>query len=531
MNWFLNRRLSTKLLLSFSAVLSLAIVLGVFAILELANVNRTAAEMEATLVPSMRAAADMNARAGDYRTAELQHILGAGPSEKRVFDKALAEIHKAFVAADKDYQPMLSTPEEKTLWAAFHRDWDAYMINNKKIIELSSNGFSEGAKEAVGADSQKNFDAARRNLSELVALNVQRIQSANQRGAANYAKARTTILGTLAVTMALGLGLALSVARLVSAPLKRAVKIAQAVAAGNLGSRIEVTTHDETGQLLTALAEMNHSLGVVVGSVRDSADRIAASSVQIASSSADLSQRSEIQAANLEEAAASTEELTGTVRNNAEAARKATELASSASDVAERGSVVVQRVVDTMAQISTSSRKISEIIGVIDGIAFQTNILALNAAVEAARAGEQGRGFAVVASEVRSLAQRSAVAAKEIKELISLSVHHVQAGAGLVGDAGKTIEEIVTQVRGVSQLVIAISAATSEQGAGITQINDTVTDLDRNTQQNATLVQYSAAAANALQHEAGQLVEAVRAFRLEGEEIVEAETHAETAAA
>ena len=309
-------------------------------------------------------------------------------------------------------------------------------------------------------------------------------------------------------------GLGTLVARRIVKPLNEAVSVAQKVAAGDLTSTIEVKTRDETGQLLAALKDMNESLVKIVGEVRSGTDSIATASKQIASGNVDLSQRTEEQASSLEETASSMEELTSTVTQNAENAMQANQLAASASGVAVKGGAVVGQVVTTMSSINESSKKIVDIISVIDGIAFQTNILALNAAVEAARAGEQGRGFAVVASEVRTLAQRSAAAAKEIKELISDSVHKVEDGTKLVDEAGKTMEEIVSSVKRVTDIMAEISAASQEQSSGIEQVNQAVTQMDEVTQQNAALVEEAAAAAESMQEQAQNLTQAVSVFKL-----------------
>jgi methyl-accepting chemotaxis protein len=304
------------------------------------------------------------------------------------------------------------------------------------------------------------------------------------------------------------------ITRTITRPLAQAVKAAETVAAGDLSSRIEARYRDETGQLLDALKRMNASLVAMVTNVRDASESIATGSTQIATGSVDLSQRTEEQASNLQQTAASMEELTATVKHNADTARQATELAASASTVAAQGGTMVSNVVRTMDDISSSSRKISDIIGVIDGIAFQTNILALNAAVEAARAGEQGRGFAVVAGEVRSLAQRSANAAKEIKTLISESVEKVDNGTRLVADAGQTMDNIVNQVKHVSDLIGEISLSNQEQNSGIGQIGQAVNQLDTVTQQNAALVEESAAAAESLKHQAAKLADLVKVFKV-----------------
>ncbi|HEY8100732.1 MAG TPA: methyl-accepting chemotaxis protein [Burkholderiaceae bacterium] len=330
-----------------------------------------------------------------------------------------------------------------------------------------------------------------------------------------WARLATFASGAL-VFMSLLVAFSLSVARSISRPLNEAVRIAQTVAAGDLTSRIEVDGNDEASQLLRALKDMNESLVRIVGEVRVSTDTIATASGQIASGNMDLSARTESQASSLEKTASSMEELTSTVKQNADNARQANQLAVSASEVAVKGGSVVTQVVDTMGSINASSKKIVDIIGVIDGIAFQTNILALNAAVEAARAGEQGRGFAVVAAEVRNLAQRSAGAAKEIKTLIGDSVDKVDIGAKLVDQAGATMQEIVDSVRRVTDIMSEITAASQEQMSGIEQVNGAVTQMDSSTQQNAALVEEAAAAAQSLRDQAGKLSQVVSVFKLDG---------------
>jgi methyl-accepting chemotaxis protein len=297
-------------------------------------------------------------------------------------------------------------------------------------------------------------------------------------------------------------------------PIKSAVIAARTVASGDLTGTIDVNSTDEIGQLSQALKDMNDSLVQIVSDVRVGTETIATASAEIAAGNLDLSSRTEHQASSLEETASSMEELTSTVRQNADNARQANQLALSAAEVASKGGAVVSQVVDTMSSINASSKKIVDIIGVIDGIAFQTNILALNAAVEAARAGEQGRGFAVVATEVRNLAQRSASAAKEIKELIGDSVMKVDAGAKLVDQAGVTMTEIVASVRRVTDIMGEISSASHEQMAGIEQINEAITQMDQVTQQNAALVEQASAAASTMQEQTEHLSNVVDVFKL-----------------
>ncbi|MGJ7523431.1 methyl-accepting chemotaxis protein [Variovorax sp. LT1P1] len=340
------------------------------------------------------------------------------------------------------------------------------------------------------------------------------MDSTFQKAESDAAREKSLLAALTTIALLLGAGSSWVLARGITRPIQRAVDVAQTVAAGDLTSRIEVQSRDETGLLMEALRAMNDSLAKVVGEVRNGTDTIATASGQIAAGNQDLSSRTEEQASSLQQTAASMEELTSTVKQNADNAHQANQLAASASEVAIRGGSVVSQVVDTMGSINTSSKKIVDIIAVIDGIAFQTNILALNAAVEAARAGEQGRGFAVVASEVRSLAQRSAAAAKEIKVLIDDSVNKVAAGSLQVEEAGKTMQEIVASVRRVTDIMGEISSASQEQTQGIDQINQAITQMDQVTQQNAALVEEAAAAAGSMQEQAGTLVDVVGAFKL-----------------
>ena len=386
----------------------------------------------------------------------------------------------------------------------------------KGFDAFKASGFDPSVGDAVVAGVD-------REPSTLLTAAAQKIaaDSATVSAQAAVTARRATYISLLLMVSigALAMAGAVLFSRTVSRPLLRALGCAQAVSIGDLSIELDASGKDEIGQLLEALKHMQQSLSRVVSEVRRSAEGVATASAEIASGNLDLSSRTEEQAASLQETAASMEEITATIRQNASNAVNASALASDASATATRGGQVMEQVVTTMQGISESSSKVTEIIGVIDSIAFQTNILALNAAVEAARAGEQGRGFAVVASEVRTLAQRSAAAAKEIKSLISQSTDRVHAGSALVGGAGQIIAEIVGSVQRVTDIVGEISSASKEQASGIEQVNIAVTQMDEVTQQNAALVEQASAAAQALSEQANGLREAVAVFKLSGESV------------
>jgi methyl-accepting chemotaxis protein len=402
------------------------------------------------------------------------------------------------------------------LVAAQGRQLDAYAAVLGPIADQLQQAQIDAAVALAYAgkadDSVKQLQAGIDSLRKLQQARLAALRTELADGATLAARLRLLLVGA---TLALFVPLMWLTLRSIAGPLDEAIGLARRIARGDLGSRLQVRGRDEPAQLVHALLAMQDELRRLVGQVRASADSIQVASAEVASGNQDLSQRTEQAAASLQQTASATQQLTGNVRQSAEAAGQANQLAASACGVAQRGGEVVAQVVATMDAISASSRKIADIIGVIDGIAFQTNILALNAAVEAARAGEQGRGFAVVAGEVRSLAQRSADAAKEIKALIGGSVDKVEAGSRLVQDAGSTMGEIVASVRRVSDIIGEISAAAGEQSGGIGQVNQAVGQLDRMTQQNAALVEQSAAAAESLKDQASRLAGMVAGFRLQ----------------
>jgi methyl-accepting chemotaxis protein len=409
--------------------------------------------------------------------------------------------------------------EERAALAAVATQQKAFNDAMAKAQELKTGGQQDQASAQVK-------DVAKPALAGMITAQ-QTLMTMHEQGArmlrdkSGAERMRTVYIVSAAMSLIIGL-VALGtwyLQRTICVPLKQVVDVAHAIGEGDLTIRIDTNRQDEIGEVLRSLHHMGESLARMVGEVRSGADSINTASAEIASGNQDLSIRTEQTASNLQAAASSMDQLTGTVKQSADSARQANQLASSAAEVAARGGAVVSQVVSTMDEINTSSKKINDIIGVIDGIAFQTNILALNAAVEAARAGEQGRGFAVVASEVRNLAQRSAQAAKEIKALIGASVDKVESGSKLVADAGETMREIVNSVQRVTDIIGEITAASTEQSDGIGQVNSSVVQLDQMTQQNAALVEQSAAAAESLKDQASKLAQVVSVFKLESHHV------------
>jgi len=512
---FLNLNIANRLRLGFGVLTVLLVVVASVGLHYLDKLNDVSTDMAEGVWPRARqvnVALD-NVRGSMARVGQL--VANTDPAAQSGINERLSanvdEINQAFDKLD----PLLVTPTGKALMADAKTQRDGYLAVVAQVRALVKDGKHDEASALAYGKGYEALHALAGSLRKQVDFQEGRFNGMNDQADATYALALRIIIGVAVAAVLLALATTILITRSVIRPLRRAVEVARTVAAGDLTSRIDAGGTDEAAQMMQALDEMNASLLKVVSEVRAGSGEIATAAREIATGNLELSARTEQQAGSLEETASSMEEMTSTVRQNAENALQANQLAASASDVARKGGAVVAQVVRTMGEIDTSSRKIVEIISTIDGIAFQTNILALNAAVEAARAGEQGRGFAVVAGEVRTLAQRSAAAAREIKGLIDDSVGKVSLGSRLVGEAGSTMDEVVASVQRVTDIMGEISSASREQEGGITQINHAVTEMDAVTQQNAALVEEAAGAAGSLQEQAERLAQMVAVFKVD----------------
>jgi methyl-accepting chemotaxis protein len=509
-----NISIGKRLTLGFTIILAFAMLITGISVWRLQGVATATRDMMQVPLAKERMISDWYGKvdSGIRRTTAIARssdpALGAFFAEESKASSAISS------ELQKKVEELIVDADEKALFVRIGEQRKVYLSSRDQVAKLKAAGELEQADkifETVFRPGTASYQALMMDLLKMQRAKID-ATAAHIDDIAASSRKLLYVLATL--VLAFGAFSSWLLTTGITGPLRQAVTAARRVAGGDLTGHIDDSARDETGQLLSALKDMNASLLGIVNEVRSGTDHITTSSSEIAAGNQDLSRRTEQQAGALEETASSMEELTSTVKHNADNARQANQLAASAAQVAVKGGEVVAQVVDTMDSINQSSRKIVDIIAVIDGIAFQTNILALNAAVEAARAGEQGRGFAVVASEVRNLAQRSASAAKEIKELIGDSVEKVSQGSKLVADAGTTMGEIVSSVHRVSDMITEITAASNEQSAGINEVYEAIGAMDAVTQQNAALVEQAAAAAESMQQQAAALAQAVSVFKV-----------------
>lgn len=517
-----NLKIRTRLGAGFGLVLLLlGLVVGVGLQGFRAVGNSTATLVDEDWVKAEAAATiDTMIRANARRTLEL--FVAPDQAYRDAIHQKIASNKQEIATALATLDPLVTSENGKAMLRKVVDQRAAYVDSFTRVNALLEAGQREQAQRLVLEDTMPRLDALQEAVQALNALQKQRAGEAGRRVQHQIASGSTLMLALGACALLAGALFSVVLARSIVHPLRQAVTLAQRVASGDLTGKIAASSKDELGDLLRALDTMNRQLGVMVDEVRKGSETIATASGQIASGNFDLAARTEMQASSLQQSAASMEQLTSTVQQNAAHARQANDLASSTARVTAEGSDAVSRVASTMSDISESARRIADITGIIDGIAFQTNILALNAAVEAARAGEQGRGFAVVASEVRNLAQRSAAAAKEIKSLIQASTAEVDAGSRLVQEAGSTMNDVLASTEQVTAIMARISSASTDQSSGIEHINRSIGEMDEVTQQNAALVEEASAAAQAMQEQAAALARSVRLFKLDQSEALAA---------
>jgi methyl-accepting chemotaxis protein len=500
MHWFQNLRIATKLVVSFFLVLIVTAFLGLFALSEMNDVRASADEIATNWLPSVKHTSDMNTNTADVRIAELQHILSTEISEMDHWEQEIERVMAALASNQRQYEPLIASEEERRAYEDFKLQWSEYLTEHKRVLTLSRQNQNDEAKLLIRSRSQQQYEESSATLLTLIKINERGAVKARESATATYNASRFWVLTTLLGGLALSLSLGFVLSRIIARPLVAAVGVAGQIAEGNMTVAVDAGSSDETGMLLSAMKQMVQRLSQVIAEVREGADNLSAAATQVASSSQSMAQGASEQASNVEEITASLQQVSVTIAQSAENSRQVEALAQKgATDAAQTGATVEETV--------AAMRTIAEKIMIIEDIAYQTNLLALNAAIEAARAGDQGRGFAVVAAEVRKLAERSRGSAKEISALATSSVRVAEAAGGLV-------KALVPSIRRTADLVQEVSAISKEQTASVTQVNQTMGQIDQITQRNAAAAEEMAAAAEEMASQAEALSQLVSYFQI-----------------
>lgn len=514
--WFKNLKTMAKLMLGFALVGGIMACVGWLGVRNMGVVMESTENIYNTQLKPLMTLTIIRGMVHQTRANTITAVLTQNPADR---EEALGRVRDFTRQIDETREAFAKTIKAEDVQKAYDevvKIYDDYRTYRDNVIfKALQAGDSAGALAALKGDGAAKFKASVDAINRVVDVKMKVAQRQYDDATTTIKNSKMMLTGIILGGVAIGLFLGWVIARMISNALRQVNDVAQCAAEGNLTKRVDLQTKDELGQLGSAFNSMMDKLAAVVSQVRQGAATVASAAAQISTGAQDLSQRTSEQASALEETSSAMEEMTSTVKQNADNAKQANQLAVAARDVAEKGGAVTRQAVGAMDEINKSSKKIADIINVIDEIAFQTNLLALNAAVEAARAGEQGRGFAVVAAEVRNLAQRSATAAKEIKGLINESVQKVTDGSDLVNQSGKTLEEIVSSVKRVTDIIAEIAAASQEQSSGIDQVNKAIIQMDETTQQNAALVEESASASEGMQQQAAELLKLVEFFKVD----------------
>ena len=520
-------KIGTRIGAGFATLVVLTLLLGLLSMTQLSNVASTTESIATGNLPTVQLMGELRDLLNNIRRNESRHLLSSSRKEMKALETQMAAGRKKLIEMDSVIAKRLTTDAEKHAMASFVQQRQLWITASEQMAPLSRAGKQDEATNLYNGESNTAFDLAMIEVIKLSDMSSRESGDAWEMAKVTYGRAQLAVAVAVALAVLMAVAMALLISRSIARPIQAAVAAAREIADGDMTVELRVQGSDETAQLLESLEAMRARLSQVVSAVRDGSDLLAVASAEIADGNQDLSERTERQASALQHTAVSMQHLGEKVRENTDSAQRGDQLAQTASSVAERSSHAFRQVVTTMRDIDESSRKIADITSIIDGIAFQTNILALNAAVEAARAGTQGRGFAVVAAEVRTLAGRSARAAQEIKALIHTSVERVRNGSDLVDQAGETLREVEVSIRRVSAIMGEITTASRDQLAGVSEVGDSVSQLDTTTQQNAKLVQSIAAAAGLLKDQAAGLVKTAAVFKVDAtdERTDEGQTH------